>query len=84
MNNKKKFLPSRHLSDAVLGAFRAKGVPFAKWCDMNGIRRENVRAALYGRWTGEKADAILEEIITAAGEETVSFLLEQRGKNNVQ
>ena len=67
--------PSRRLYNAVLGAFRAQGTSYARWCDDNGISRENARAALYGVWRGPKATIILEKIVDGADREVISFLL---------
>ena len=77
-NTPEQIEPSVHLYQAVIGAFRAQGKTFAKWCDANGINRENGRAALHGIWRGPKARLAVEAIIEGADRESVLFLLKRR------
>ena len=69
------FRPSRRLYNIVLGAFRAQGTSFAKWCERQDISRENARAALHGVWRGPKADIVLARIVAGADQEVISYLM---------
>lgn len=51
----------------VRAAFIGQGTTLNSWCIQNGTHIQNVRDAFFGRWRGERAAALLERVIQAAG-----------------
>lgn len=62
-----RFQPGVMLHDAVVGAFKASGGSFERWCHDNGIYPTNARNATYGIMKGPRGQEILARLIEAAG-----------------
>ena len=59
------------LHDAIIGAFRASGGSFERWCRDKGVQPTNARNATYGVMKGPRGREILNQLIQAAGPEVV-------------
>ncbi len=59
--------PSLELHLKVRTAFVGKGMSLRRWCLQNGIKPQNARDALIGRWNGPKGKALRAQIIRASG-----------------
>lgn len=66
-----RFQPGVMLHDAVVGAFRASGSSFERWCADHGVTPTNARNATYGVMKGPKGQELLARLIEAAGPEVV-------------
>ena len=66
------FQPGVILHEVIVGAFRAKGTSFNQWCRDNDILVNTARLATYGQSGGDRGRAVLEKMISDAGEEVVS------------
>jgi lambda repressor-like predicted transcriptional regulator len=62
------------LHEAIVGALRARGTSFSRWCRENDVSQPTARSASYGLMGGPKGQKILSDMIEAAGLETVEFL----------
>lgn len=62
-----RFQPGVMLHDAIIGAFKAGGGSFERWCTDNGITPTNARNATYGIMKGPRGKALLAQLIEAAG-----------------
>lgn len=62
-----KFQQGRMLHDAIMGAFRARGMQLEIWCAENSISPSSVRSATYGQAGGRKGHELLNRVIDAAG-----------------
>ena len=51
----------------IRASFVGHGTTLNAWCKANGTHIQNVRDALLGRWTGEKATLLIERVTKAAG-----------------
>lgn len=67
----KSFQPGAVLHEVIVGAFRASGSSFEAWCKENGVHTSTARMATYGQSGGDKGQALLDQIIEAAGPDTV-------------
>lgn len=47
--------------------FIANGTSFNRWCQQNGIKRQNAQKALVRKWNGPKGRAVRQQLLTAAG-----------------
>ncbi len=65
------FQPGAMLHDAILGAFRASGGSFERWCTENEVTPTNARNATYGIMKGARGKELLARLIKAAGPEVV-------------
>lgn len=54
-----------------MGAFRSAGTSFEAWCKQNNIHTSTARMATYGQSGGDKGQALLNQIIDAAGRDVV-------------
>lgn len=59
--------PGLDLHLKVRTAFVGKGTSLRGWCVKNGIKPQNARDALIGRWNGPKGQALRSQILRAAG-----------------
>lgn len=66
-----RFQPGAMLHDAILGAFRASGGSFERWCAENKVTPTNARNATYGIMKGARGKELLARLIEAAGPEVV-------------
>lgn len=62
-----RFQPGVMLHDAIVGAFKASGGSFERWCVEQGIYPTNARNATYGIMKGPRGKAMLAQMIEAAG-----------------
>lgn len=67
----KMFQPGLTLHEVIIGAFKAQGTTFYKWCAENGIKDSTARQATYGQSGGDKGKALLARIIDGAGHDVV-------------
>lgn len=51
----------------VRAGFVAKGTSFRRWCQTNGIKRENGRAAMLGLWKGPKGQEVRRRLLKESG-----------------
>ena len=47
--------------------FIAQGTSLNRWCEANGVKRQNARKALTGEWAGPKGQAMRQRLLHAAG-----------------
>ena len=43
-----------------------KGITFIRFCEQNGVRRQDAEKALGGTWNGEKAKQLRQRLIEAS------------------
>lgn len=72
------YQPGALLHEALIGAFRAHGTSFARWCEENGVKETSARQASFGQSRGETGSVLLERMIDAAGRATVQQVYEAR------
>ncbi|HRK67715.1 MAG TPA: hypothetical protein PKY73_09190 [Hyphomonas sp.] len=77
------YQPGAILHDAVVGAFKARGLSFEAWCAENGVVPSAARNATYGQSKGPKGKALLARMIDAAGPEVVQAAYLARLKSHV-
>jgi len=65
------YQPGAMLHRAIVGAFRARGGGFEKWCKDNGITSSNARNVTCGMSKGPRSKALLNRLIEAAGSDIV-------------
>lgn len=65
------YQPGAILHDAVVGAFKARGLSFEAWCGQNNVAPSVARNATYGQSKGPKGRALLARLIEAAGADVV-------------
>lgn len=51
----------------VKAGFVLQGTSFTSWCHEQGYGHANVRAAILGAWSGRKAAALVERVVSASG-----------------
>lgn len=66
-----RFQPGAMLHAAIVGAFKARGGSFERWCTDRGIYATNARNATYGIMKGPRGKELLAQLIEAAGPEVV-------------
>lgn len=66
-----QYQPGTILHDAIVGAFKAGGGSFERWCAENGIIPGNARNATYGITKGPRGRELLARLIDAAGPDVV-------------
>lgn len=81
--NLTQFQPGVVLHEAIIGAFKARGLGFQSWCDANGINSSVARNATFGQSRGEKGKELLSRIIEAAGPDWVRRAYEERMREHV-
>lgn len=59
--------PSDHLLKQVRAALVLQGLSFSEYCRRNDVVRQNVAAAISGRWTGPKAEEVVEKVLRDLG-----------------
>lgn len=74
----KMFQPGAVLHEVIVGAFRSAGTSFEAWCNQNGVHTSTARMATYGQSGGDKGQALLDQIIDAAGREVVTLSYKAR------
>lgn len=67
----KMFQTGKILHEVIVGAFRASGTSFEKWCREQGVNSDVARQATFGISGGDRGRAILERMIADAGPELV-------------
>jgi hypothetical protein len=67
------FQPGSILHESIVGAFRAKGMNLNLWCTENGVGFQAARQVTFGLMRGVKGNALLAEMIEAAGIDTVAM-----------
>lgn len=77
------YQPGAILHDAVVGAFKARGLSFEVWCAENGVGPSSARNATFGQSKGPKGKAMLSRMIAAAGPEVVEAAYIARLKSHV-
>lgn len=55
-----------HSLPQLRAGFVAKGTSLHAWCKENDVDYANLRKALDGRWTGAKAQALVERVAAAS------------------
>jgi lambda repressor-like predicted transcriptional regulator len=50
----------------IRAGFTLQGTSLCAWCRLNGINPQNARKAIVGKWTGPKAQLLIEQIESAA------------------
>jgi len=78
------FQPGAMLHGAILGAFRASGGSFERWCVEHDITPTNARNVTYGVSKGPKGQELLARLIEAAGPEIVRAGYMARFKRHVE
>ncbi len=73
-----KFQPGAILHDAIIGAFRSRGLGFEAWCHEHGVHPASARNATFGQAKGPKGRALLARMIEAAGEDIVEAAYRSR------
>jgi hypothetical protein len=66
-----EFQPGAILHEVLVGAFRASGTTFERWCHENGITPTNARGCTFGQSRGPEGRKNLNRMIDAAGREFV-------------
>ncbi len=74
----KMFQPGAVLHEVIVGAFRSAGTSFEAWCKANNIHTSTARMATYGQSGGDKGQALLNQIIDAAGRDVVALSYKAR------
>lgn len=74
----KMFQPGAVLHEVIVGAFRSAGTSFEAWCKHNNIHTSTARMATYGQSGGDKGQALLNQIIDAAGRDVVALSYKAR------
>lgn len=74
----KMFQPGAILHEVIAGALKSKGTGFEAWCRDNGLHPTTVRQATYGQSGGDRGQAILGQLIEAAGSDVVEAAYRQR------
>lgn len=77
-DRKINFQPGAVLHDAIIGAFRAHGGSFERWCRENGVLPTVARQATFGQSRGPNGTRLLALLIEAAGPEIVRQVYEKR------
>lgn len=77
------YQPGAILHDAIVGAFKARGLSFESWCAQNGVVPSAARNATFGQSKGPKGKALLARMIEAAGAEVVEAAYLARLKSHV-
>lgn len=72
------FQPGAILHAAIIGAFRAHGSTFERWCRENDVISTVGRQATHGQSAGDNGKDILARMIAGAGEETIRQIYESR------
>jgi hypothetical protein len=57
----------KRLYTLVRASFILRGTSFTAWCNDQGLRHANVRAAIIGTWTGPKATEVASRAVDASG-----------------
>ena len=65
------YQPGAILHDAIVGAFKARGLSFEAWCAENSVVPSAARNVTFGQSKGPKGRALLARMIHAAGPEVV-------------
>jgi hypothetical protein len=58
--------PNERLYRRIRASFIKKGGSLNSWCEKNGIRRQNARDCLLGKWKGPRAVNLLRRLREAA------------------
>lgn len=77
------YQPGAILHDAIVGAFKTRGLSFEAWCAENDVVPSAARNATYGQSKGPKGKALLARMIAAAGPEVVEAAYLARLKSHV-
>lgn len=72
------FQPGAFLHAAIVGAFRANGKSFERWCKENDVHPSVARQATFGQSRGDNGQAILARLIEAAGRDFVQHVYTKR------
>lgn len=72
------YQPGAILHAAILGAFKAQGLSFEKWCARNGVHAATMRNVTYGQSKGVAGQEMLARVIAAAGPEMVDVAYRTR------
>ncbi|MFI0477435.1 hypothetical protein [Paracoccus jiaweipingae] len=72
------FQPGAVLHAAIIGAFRANGSSFERWCKDNGVLPTVGRQATFGQSRGPNGQDILARMIEAAGPDFIRHVYERR------
>lgn len=59
--------PSRQTMKAVRICLVERDLSFAAYCRERGHTRQNLAAALSGKWTGRKAKALVDQVLNDLG-----------------
>jgi hypothetical protein len=78
-----EFQPGAVLHDAIVGAFKSRGLGFEAWCKANDIAASAARNATFGQSKGPKGRALLARMIADAGPEIVEAAYRSRMKQHV-
>ena len=76
--------PSKDLFAKVKGGFVAQHTTLNKWCEANGIKRQNARKAFLGEWNGPSAAALRRRLVEAAGVSMESMARLEGGAHQVR
>lgn len=61
--------PSDQLLKEVRAALILKGFTLSSFCQAHKLTRQNVSAALSGKWRGPKAEYLVKRVVTAVHED---------------
>lgn len=61
--------PSDQLLKEVRAALILKGLTLSSYCQKHNLTRQNVSAALSGKWKGPKADYLVHRVVAAVQED---------------
>ncbi len=78
-----QFQPGAILHDAIVGAFRSRGLGFEAWCVENEVTPSAARNATFGQSKGPKGRALLARIIAGAGDDIVEAAYRRRLNQHV-
>lgn len=77
------YQPGAILHDAIVGAFKTRGLSFEAWCAANEVMPSVARNATFGQSKGPKGKQLLARMIHAAGPEVVEAAYLARLKSHV-
>ena len=66
------FQPGAILHEVIAGAMRSSGTTLNEWCKSNGLARTTARQITFGMSAGPRSQALLNQLIDAAGREVVT------------
>lgn len=62
-----QLIPSRDLYNRVRAGFVMQGSSLSAWCNLHGVKHQNILHCLVGSWNGPKSQALREQVVVDAG-----------------